>query len=65
MEGGGCTPRQSFICLFLIYGVGWAWIYGFTGYRNALVPLFTISIYLCTLGEIPLGVWPRVLASVG
>lgn len=42
--------------------------FGFTelrGCRNWLIPLFTISIELYTMGEIPLGVELRVLASVG
>ncbi|KAJ5186135.1 hypothetical protein N7472_010975 [Penicillium cf. griseofulvum] len=52
-EAGGCTERErervegalhNNRYIFLMYGVGWAWIYGFTGYGNGLIPLFTISI---------------------
>ena len=65
MEGRGCTPQQSLYVYFLYIGSDGFGFVGSTGYRNGLISLFTISIYLYTLGEISLGVWLRVLASVG
>ena len=61
MEDGGCTPCSHYVISYVrVWGFG-----VFKGYRNGLIPLSTISIYLYTLGEIPLGVGLRVLASVG
>ena len=53
----GVHPTTIIIWLFIVYGFDlWEW---------ADSTLFTISICIYSLGEIPLGVWLRVLASVG
>ena len=62
----GVHPTTIIMWLSLMYGIGWVWIYGiYGGLQEWADSTLYIGIYLYTLGEIPLGVWLRVLASVG